>query len=208
MFGFRFRPGINEHALLLTWPFSASLPEAADWKLASLLNFFSREITDKIQMCRAILVANPFLAMEDRRRQYVQHVKAMRTRPALIDDRQPIAPTRIENHRKRHQYMQKIMLQAGAENFKLISKSRLTTAHNSKVPPRETPVPTDGADLDWIKIVAPLRRSKSPLPDLPMPDTEFEVLVPWKPPTVDTSLGPKGRAARLEQLLDETIDDP
>jgi hypothetical protein len=171
-------------------------------------------------MCRAIRVVNPFLAMEDRRRQYVEHVKAMRNRPAVIDNKQPIAPTRIENHRKRQQYMQKILLQVGDDNIKLICKSR--NAAPSPDRPRMAELPSDPESIDWVKAVSDKREArpvssfgmqsplahKAKLGELRPAHEPEQGTVPMikSAGNANTSLGKNGRNARLDEILSETLN--
>lgn len=91
----------------------------------------------------------------------MKHVKALKTRGPVIDNKMPEQCSRIENHRKRMQRMQKVMLKAGDENFKMISGYRKGQSVAPKLVKKETASGKVSAILseveddrvDWIQVV-------------------------------------------------------
>jgi hypothetical protein len=110
-------------------------------------------------MYKALPAACPVLEMQDRRRQFVEHVNAMRSQKAVIDCRCPVAPGRIAFRRRQHERIQHEMMKVGEDNLRVIAdqkekahlaKTRKSATHLSK----NVLIPIVKSNkVDWISIV-------------------------------------------------------
>jgi hypothetical protein len=149
---------------------------------------------------------------------------------ALIDDREPVPPTRLAHQRRQRQLMQKNMLKTGEDNFKLISEcQRGRTRSATETFPLKS-------EVDWVKVIIqqplhlspPPRRpfllGKTPLaplrPEEPLRPREEKVRGQVEEPEEgeeeeareleeppDTTLGKAGMEGRLDDVMREQVPD-
>jgi hypothetical protein len=97
------------------------------------------------------------LELQDKRRQYIEHVNAIRSKKAAIDCKRPPAPGRIEFHRKRHYWLQKALIKTGEDNLRLIAmyneQKKLKDGRNKIASSKGVTVPLIQEKVDWVSML-------------------------------------------------------
>jgi hypothetical protein len=93
----------------------------------------------------------------------------MRSQHPAINDREPVAPTRIAHQKRQHFLMQKALLRAGEANIRLMSESKRAATRPV------TRAYVNVAQVDWVTVIA-----RQPL-HLAPPPASRSVLAPLAP---------------------------